>query len=71
MTNLEKFEEVFGIKLDPYEARNTDFPCSCANIDFCDKYQADCYGPGCPAKNFWHKEYVEKNKLNHGQDGVS
>lgn len=63
MTNLEKFEEVFGIKLDPHEAQYTDFPCSCADVDFCDKYQADCDEPeGCPAKNFWDKEYKEVTK---------
>jgi len=60
MTNLEKFEEVFGIKLNPYDAQHTDFPCECAHNDFCDKYQCDGSGVECPATKFWDKEYVEK-----------
>ena len=71
MTNLEKFEEVFGIKLDPVEVQYTYFPCECVDADFCDKYEADCDELGCPAQDFWTKEYVEKNKLDHGRDGVS
>ena len=63
MTNLEKFEEVFGIKLDPYEAKNADFPCSCAHIDFCDKHICD----DCPTKKFWNKEYVERVKFDCGE----
>lgn len=59
MTNLEKFEEVFGIKLDPYEAKNINFPCDAAHIDFCDKRSYHC-DSSCPAKNFWDKEYVDK-----------
>ena len=55
MTNLEKFEEVFGIKLDPYEAKNIKFPCDAAHIDFCDKHIC----ADCPAKDFWRKEYKE------------
>lgn len=61
MTNLEKFEEVFGIKLDPLEAKHTDFPCECAHVDFCDKHVCNC-DSSCPAENFWDKEYVEKTK---------
>ena len=63
MTNLEKFEEIFGIKLDPYEAKNTSFPCECAHIDFCDRYEcnlSDDSQNNCPAIKFWSKEYKEE-----------
>lgn len=62
MTNLEKFQEVFGIKLDPYSStiQYDDFLCKCVDADFCNEH--DCGLSGCPADNFWGKEYKEVNK---------
>ena len=61
MTNLEKFEEIFGIKLDPIEVRYTDFPCDCVDYEFCKMHECDGDEVDCPAaNNFCSKEYKEK-----------
>ena len=58
MTNLEKFEEVFGIQLDPncIDDYASDFLCNCVHSDFCDNRRCK----ECQVKDFWVKEYVEK-----------
>ena len=73
MTNLEKFQEVFGITIDDRFVRSLGGQCKI--LDFIDPTQYKCEFPGtcheCPLYKFWDKEYVEKNKLNHGRESVS
>ena len=55
MTNAEKFEKVFGIKVnDTYSSDPCDIvdPSICINANSCGT---------CPVCNFWEKEYKEKN----------
>jgi hypothetical protein len=53
MTNAEKFEEVFGIKID----ENYPAPiCKCIDIHICES-SIDC--SECPAFYFWEHEYKE------------
>ena len=50
MTNAEKFEEVFGLKMDK------DYPgdiCSCVDPKICINHKCD----RCPAFLFWEREY--------------
>lgn len=53
MTNAEKFEEVFGIKIDEYP----DELCSIANDKYCTNSNA-C--TDCTLFHFWSKEYDNK-----------
>lgn len=64
MTNLEKFEEVFGITIDDRflsPARR-----QCKFLDFIDSSKDKCENFttcwDCPLYKFWNKEYVEKTK---------
>ena len=52
MTNAEKFEKVFGIKIDVYPADLCDIVDHdiCVNANSCDD---------CPVYHFWEKEYKE------------
>lgn len=53
MTNAEKFEEVFGIKIDE------DYPasiCQCVDTRICEGTNS-C--PEYPAFKFWEREYKE------------
>lgn len=50
MTNAEKFEEVFGIKIDEYP----DDPCSIADHKYCTNSNA-C--TDCTLFHFWDKDY--------------
>ena len=55
MTNAEKFEEVFGIKIDE------DYPADiCHSIDpkICEEHHCS----DCPAFKFWDQEYEEAVK---------
>lgn len=53
MTNAEKFEEVFGIKID----ENYPAPiCKCIDIHICER-SITC--SECPAFKFWEREYKE------------
>lgn len=53
MTNAEKFEEVFGIKIDEY----AEDPCDIAYHDICVNHSC---GKSCPLYHFWKKEYRKK-----------
>lgn len=54
MTNAEKFEEVFGIKIDDdYPAD----PCDIFDHTIC----TDSYCEYCLAHNFWKKKYEKAN----------
>lgn len=57
MTNAEKFEEVFGIKIDEEYSSGI-----CQSIDhkICEEHNC----PDCPAFRFWDKEYVERHSNN-------
>ena len=53
MTNAEKFEEVFGIKIDE------DYPaniCGCVDPKICTNHI--CVDE-CPAFKFWEREYKD------------
>lgn len=53
MTNAEKFEKVFGIKIDDNYPSD---PCDIVERSIC----IDAKGCGdCPIHNFWVKEYKE------------
>lgn len=51
MTNAEKFEEVFGYKIDEF-AEN---PCGTVEYNICIDHNCD----NCPILGFWRKEYKE------------
>ena len=54
MTNAEKFEEVFGIKIEE------DYPagiCRAISHDICEQNICD---EECPAFKFWDREYKKK-----------
>ena len=51
MTNAEKFEEVFGIKIDEDYPAN---PCDIFDHSICMNHDCD---NECPAYNFWNREY--------------
>lgn len=53
MTNAEKFEEVFGIKIDEYP----DDLCSIADREICVNHNCD---KRCPLYHFWEREYRKK-----------
>jgi len=53
MTNAEKFEEVFGIKIDEYP----DTLCDIADHDICVN-ASDC--SHCRLHKFWEKQYRKK-----------
>lgn len=53
MTNAEKFEKVFGIKID--DTYPSD-PCDIVDHNIC--VDANSCGD-CPVHNFWEKEYKE------------
>ena len=56
MTNAEKFEEVFGIKIDE------DYPagiCQTISHDICEQ---NICTEECPAFKFWDREYKEPVK---------
>ncbi len=56
MTNAEKFEEVFGIKID-----DEGYPSGiCQSIDhkICEEHNC----PDCPAFKFWDQEYKEERE---------
>ena len=56
MTNAEKFEKVFGLKID--ENYPSD-PCDMVDHDIC--VNADgCHN--CPVYKFWEKEYIEEKE---------
>lgn len=60
MTNAEKFEEVFGIKIDEYPA---DL-CDTADHKYCTNSN-DC--PDCVLYHFWDKEYNKGLKKKGGK----
>lgn len=66
MTNLEKFEEVFGITIDDRFIRSPSGQCTI--LDFVDPtiYKCEDYVTchECPLFKFWEKEYAEKEKRN-------
>lgn len=49
MTNAEKFEEVFGIKINEDPAAI----CGCIDVRICEDNNCDT----CPAFKFWKREY--------------
>lgn len=53
MTNAEKFEEIFGIKIDEYPDDLCDIADHeiCMNASGCSK---------CPLNHFWKKQYRKK-----------
>ena len=53
MTNAEKFEEIYGFKVDNYPLD----PCGIVDHKVCISYECD----DCPLYNFWEKEYVNQN----------
>lgn len=53
MTNAEKFEEVFGIKIDENYPEDI-----CQSIDHNICVEHDC--SDCPAFKFWDQEYKEE-----------
>lgn len=56
MTNAEKFEKVFGLKMDSVP----DDPCGIVDDKYCSN-NGELYGScnGCNLLNFWNREYVE------------
>lgn len=54
MTNAEKFEEVFGMKIDKYYAED---PCDMVDHEICVNHSCS---KGCPLYHFWEKEYRKK-----------
>lgn len=80
MTNLEKFQEVFGITIDDRFVRSLSGQCKILDFiidsnkeevcidsnkeEACAKY-ATCHE--CPLYKFWDKEYIEKVKFNCGE----
>jgi len=64
MTNLEKFEEVFGVTIDDRFLRPAGHQCKF--LDFIDSLSDKCSDYvtcwDCPLYKFWDKEYVEKTK---------
>lgn len=55
MTNAEKFEEVFGIKVAEYP----DDPCNTAHDTYC-IHSETC--SECRLYHFWSREYIETSK---------
>lgn len=55
MTNAEKFEQVFGVKVD----EDAPDPCDIFDRSFCNNTDACC---GCRAQFFWDDEYEEVKK---------
>lgn len=66
MTNLEKFQEIFGITIDDRFVRSLSGQCKILDLidsnkeEACAKY-ATCHE--CPLYKFWDKEYIEKIKF--------
>ena len=58
MTNAEKFEEVFGHKLNPNYFKK--WSCAIFNTNPCKKYDYDCNK--CPLLDFWNKECKESEE---------
>lgn len=58
MTNAEKFEEVFGHKLNPNYFKK--WSCAIFNTNPCKKYDFDCNK--CPLFYFWDKEYKAESE---------
>lgn len=58
MTNAEKFEEVFGYKIDDFPNN----PCDIVDHEYCIN-QNGCYK--CKFNNFWKKQYKKpkENKV--------
>lgn len=54
MTNAEKFEEVFGIKI---EENHPADPCDIFDHNCCINH---CCNVRCPAYHFWNKEFKKK-----------
>ena len=54
MTNAQKFEEVFGIKIDEHPA---DL-CDIADHEICMNHSCS----HCPLHKFWEKQYLEEKK---------
>ena len=54
MTNAEKFEEVFGFKVDEYPGD----PCDIVDHEICVSNGCD----DCPIRAFWGKEYGDDDK---------
>lgn len=73
MTNLEKFQEIFGVTID--DRFLSPSRRQCKFIDFIDSSSDKCsdYATclNCKLHKFWDNEYVERTKLDHGQDGIS
>lgn len=55
MTNAEKFEEVFGLKIDEYPAGI----CQTISHDICEQNICD---EECPAYKFWDRKYKKPVK---------
>jgi len=61
MTNAEKFEEVFGIKID--EEHPSD-PCDIFVHDICLEHHCNMR---CPAYKFWNKKFKKKSDKKGGK----
>lgn len=55
MTNQEKFEMVFGVKVDIYPVN----ACHIFGDAYCDDHICN---ESCPAFKFWEKKYEEKEE---------
>ena len=55
MTNAEKFEEVFGIKIDE---NHPDNPCGIFHHFVCVEHECNMK---CPAYKFWERKYKMNN----------
>lgn len=57
MTNAEKFEEVFGLKIDNFEKIKNLKLCELVDTkDICKAHRCD----NCKLSNFWNKQYRKK-----------
>lgn len=61
MTNAEKFEEVFGLKIDAFERITSLKICELVDKkDICKGHRCN----NCKLGNFWKKQYRKKKALN-------
>lgn len=69
MTNLEKFQEIFGITIDDRFVRSLGGQCKILDLIDPTKYKCEEYDSchECPLFRFWDKEYVERVKFNCGE----
>jgi len=70
MTNLEKFQEIFGVTIDDRFVRSGGGQCTVLDFIDSDSTSSKCeeYScPECPLHKFWDKEYKEKVQFSCGE----